>query len=54
LVGVSGRGLAHPKSFTYTEQHNTEKHVHTSTHQGGFEATIPVFERFKAFICLSK
>jgi hypothetical protein len=37
---------------TYTGQHNTEKHGHTSMPQAVFKPTIPVFEWLKTVCAL--
>jgi hypothetical protein len=40
------------KASTYTGQHNTEKHRHTSMPRGGFEPAIPMSEWPKTVLAL--
>jgi len=46
-VGILYGGSARHKAFTYTGEHYTEKHEHTSTTRTDFEPKIQVFERSK-------
>jgi hypothetical protein len=55
LVGLLGRGdQSSAKASTYTGQHNTEKHRHTSMPRAGFEPAIPMFERPKTVRALDR
>jgi hypothetical protein len=47
-------GSARRKASTYTGQHNTEKHRHTSMPRAGFENAIPMFERPKTVLALDR
>jgi len=49
-----GGGSARRKASTYTGQHNTEKHRHTSMPRAGFEAAIPMLERSKTVLALDR
>jgi len=40
-------GSARRKAISYTGQYNTEKRGQTSMPRAVFEATIPIFERWK-------
>jgi hypothetical protein len=40
------------KASTYTGQHNTEKHRHTSMPRSGFKPAIPMFEQLKTVLAL--
>jgi hypothetical protein len=42
------------KASTYTGQHNTEKHRHTSMPRAGFEPEISTFERPKTVLALDR
>jgi hypothetical protein len=42
------------QASTYTGQHNTEKHRHTSMLREGFEPAIPMFERLKTVLALDR
>jgi hypothetical protein len=42
------------KASTYTGQHNTEKHRHTSMPRAGFEPAIPMFEGPKTVLSLDR
>jgi len=54
LVGLFGRGSVRRKASTYTGQHNTEKHGHTSMPRAGFVPAIPMFERPKTVLALDR
>jgi hypothetical protein len=52
LVGLLGQGISPAQGSTYTGQHNTEKHRHTSMPRAEFEPVIPIFERPKTVLAL--
>jgi hypothetical protein len=56
LVGLLGGAgdQSSAKASTYTGQHNTEKHRHTSITRAGFEPVIPMFERPKTVLALDR